>query len=84
MASIVVTSRTFGLHGEHETRPDRGPVHQHGAGTAHPVLATQMRPRQVALFTKEVGQGQPGLHQRLSLLAVDHHPYDHLTHYVPP
>ena len=37
------------LHGEDQARPDRGTVEQHGAGTAHPVLAAEVGAGQAAV-----------------------------------
>src|SRR2546422_1357432 len=65
------------LDGEHEAGADRLAVQQHGAGAAHPVLASNVRSGEAQLVAQEVGEEQPRLHRALVAHAIDG---DHQRH----
>src|SRR5713226_9777195 len=47
-----------GLNRQHETGANGLAVEEHGAGTAHAMLATDMRPREIEVFANEISQGR--------------------------
>ena len=55
-------------------------VDQDGAGAAHPMLAAQMRPGQVAPLAQEIGERQPRRHVVGECHVVD--PEPHRSHAV--
>src|SRR5437870_5138276 len=59
------------LDGEHEAGADRLAVQQHGAGAAHPVLASNVRSGEAQVVAQEVGEEQPRLHRALVAHAID-------------
>jgi hypothetical protein len=50
-----------GLDGQHEAGPDRFSVQEDRAGAAHPVLAADVRAREIEVLAQEVRQRRPGL-----------------------
>jgi hypothetical protein len=60
-----------GLHGEHQTRPHRFTVEEHGAGPTDTVLATDVGSRQGQVLAQEVAQQQSRLHDTPARRAVD-------------
>ncbi len=59
------------LHRERDARARRLTVDQHGAGTAYPMLAAQVRAGDAALLAQEISQVRPRLDLSLDPLAVD-------------
>ncbi len=80
---MVVTSEPSACDGEDQARANGLAVDQHGAGTAHPVLATEVGAGQSAPLAQEVGQGEPRFDLARPLLAVDGQPDGHLMHGGP-
>src|SRR5881296_1957404 len=74
---------TVRLHREHQARPHRLAVEQHGAGAAHPVLAPDVRAGEPELVTQEVGEEQPRLDGTLLPHAVHGHGDRHLLAHAP-
>src|SRR5947208_1492616 len=69
------------LDGEHEAGAHRLAVQQDGAGAAHPVLTSDVRPGEAQLVAQEVGEEQPRLHRALVAHAIDG---DHQRHAQGP
>jgi hypothetical protein len=69
--------RALGLNREHQTRPHRGAVDQHGAGAAHAMLAADMGSGQPQMMAQAIGERQPRLDFDLDRFAVDLEPYWH-------
>src|SRR6185437_12867297 len=63
----------IGLHGEHQTGAHWFPVDNDRAGTAHTVLATNVRSGLSAIFTDGIGQGTPRFDSDRVVAAVDIH-----------
>jgi hypothetical protein len=59
------------LHGQHQARADRLAIEQHGAGTAHPVLTTDVGAGQPEVVAQEIAQQVPRLDPPLDAAAVD-------------
>src|SRR5436190_5224507 len=58
------------LHRQHQARPDCSPVDENGACAANAVFATELRPGQLQLLSKEVGERDPRFDLPLDLPAV--------------
>jgi hypothetical protein len=62
-----------GLDGEHQARSRRFTVDQYGARAAHPMLAPNVRPRQLEVMPEEVAEKKPRLDGTLDARSVDRH-----------
>lgn len=62
---------TGALDPEQQAGPDRHPVDQHRAGTAHAVLAAEMGTGEAALVPQRVSERAPGLDVQVVGAAVD-------------
>ena len=65
------------LDGEEQAAPRAAPVHEHGAGAAHPVLAAHVRAREHEIFAEKVGERAAGRDLARDLAAVHGEPDGH-------
>ena len=72
--STVVISAVDRRDREHQARPHRPPVDQHGAGAADAVLAADVGAGQAEVVAQRVGEQPPRGHARLVGDAVDAQP----------